>query len=1123
MFYRSRFLPLLLLSLAFASSARPQASYTGGSYTQNFDTLPSSGTFAYTGAGPFALDAAPVSASGLAGWSFAKYAGTGANAIFQVNPGSGNSGAVYSYGAASAADRALGSLGSGSTISRFGIALRNDTGGTITQFTLNYTGEQWRRGSASANTLAFAYATDATDLDTGTFTAATALNFTAPVTTGSGVALDGNTAASRAAVSATIIGLAWAPGQILTLRWTDVDDSGSDDGLAIDDLTLTTDVGSGPTTPAVIATVPADGAVNVAPAANLSVTFNTQVTTTASTFTLTGSSSGAHTVGVLGGPTTFTLVPSPAFAEGENVTLTVAAAQVADATTGTLHPLADYTATFTTLTTSPIPIHTVQGSTTTSPYVGQNVTVTGIVTAALQGTTGLNGFYVQAPESEYDADATTSEGIFVFNNTFPVALGELVKVTGTVAEFGTAPATQTELTSVSNVVQLASGVALPAPVAVNLPFTTATEGERYEGMRVTFPQTLTLTDNFDLGHFGEVILSLGRLSTPTNIVAPGAPAQAQETANLLRQILVDDASSVAYPDPTPGLLDSAGRGLTLRAGSTTANASGIFDEKFGAYILEATTPLSFTDANPRPDAPTVHGSLRIAIGNVLNFFNGDGSGTSAGFPTARGATTLAEYQRQRAKIVAGITALSPDIMGLTEVENDGYGPTSALADLVAGLNAAAPAGTTYAFVDASAVEITTDLIHVALIYRTETVAPVGAAATLSDPAFNNLARNPLAQTFQQLPTGEKLTVSINHWRAKGSAASGAGNADSGDGQGTNNALRVAEADALVSWLATDPTHSGDPDFLIIGDLNSYAKEDPIAVIETAGYVNLTEASEGAGGYSYAFNGEFGHLDHALASPHLAAQFVDAATWHVNSDEPVYYDYNLENKDAAQQAINVGPPYRYSDHDPVLSGFDLHPDPSAPTFTTQPTSQTVAEGASVAFTAAASGYPAPTYQWQHNGADLPGATGPSFTLDHATLADAGSYTVVATNSAGSATSGPATLTVRDVTPPTLSVTVTPAVLHPANHKMVAVRVTAQVSDAGDPSPVTKIVAITSNEPVNGTGDGNTSVDWQITGPLTANLRAERSGNGSGRIYTITVESRDASGNVATRTVTVSVPH
>jgi rhamnogalacturonan endolyase len=116
-----------------------------------------------------------------------------------------------------------------------------------------------------------------------------------------------------------------------------------------------------------------------------------------------------------------------------------------------------------------------------------------------------------------------------------------------------------------------------------------------------------------------------------------------------------------------------------------------------------------------------------------------------------------------------------------------------------------------------------------------------------------------------------------------------------------------------------------------------------------------------------------------------------------------------------------------------------------------------------------------------------------------------------------------VTVQDTTAPTFnSLTASPNVISSRNHKMVAVAITADVTDVVDPSPVTRIISVTSNEPENGTGDGDTAPDWEITGNLTLNLRAERSGTGNGRIYTITVESRDSSGNASTQTVTVTVP-
>jgi DNA/RNA endonuclease G (NUC1) len=284
--------------------AGPQMNFTGTSYRQNFDTLPLSGTFTFSGNGPFALDGATppagVGATGLPGWSFAKYAGTGASAIFRFDNGASNSGGIDSYGTTSSTDRALGSLGSGSTVSRFGLSLVNTTGQTIGQVSLSYTGEQWRRGSAAANKLAFAYAVGGVDINYGAYTAVTALDFTAPVTTGSNAVLDGNAAANRVTnLTGTLTNLNWAPGQTLVLRWTDADDSGSDDGLAIDDFILVT-------SPVAQTSTFAQPAVHY---------------TTDQQFTLGATSDS-------GLPVTYTIVSGPATVSGSTVTLNGTAGSV---------------------------------------------------------------------------------------------------------------------------------------------------------------------------------------------------------------------------------------------------------------------------------------------------------------------------------------------------------------------------------------------------------------------------------------------------------------------------------------------------------------------------------------------------------------------------------------------------------------------------------------------------------------------------------------------------------------------------------------------------------------------------------------------------------------------------
>jgi hypothetical protein len=130
---------------------------------------------------------------------------------------------------------------------------------------------------------------------------------------------------------------------------------------------------------------------------------------------------------------------------------------------------------------------------------------------------------------------------------------------------------------------------------------------------------------------------------------------------------------------------------------------------------------------------------------------------------------------------------------------------------------------------------------------------------------------------------------------------------------------------MVDWLATDPTGSGDADVLIIGDLNSYAMEDPITTLTAAGYANLIHDFGGPDAYSYVFQGQSGYLDHALASPTLTVQVTGVGEWHINADEPVALDYNTEFKTAnhVTTLYSTGP-YRSSDHDPVVVGLDLRP-------------------------------------------------------------------------------------------------------------------------------------------------------------------------------------------------------
>jgi CHRD domain len=174
----------------------------------------------------------------------------------------------------------------------------------------------------------------------------------------------------------------------------------------------------------------------------------------------------------------------------------------------------------------------------------------------------------------------------------------------------------------------------------------------------------------------------------------------------------------------------------------------------------------------------------------------------------------------------------------------------------------------------------------------------------------------------------------------------------------------------------------------------------------------------------------------------------------------------------------------------------------------------------------------TLVWSVNGAPvqtntLP-AQNPPVTTSVMLLADLPRGTnivgITATDSATNTTSCSSTVTVVDTIPPVITrASANPSTLWPPNHRMVNVTVRASVTDACGPT-TWRITRVTSNEPVNGTGDGDTAPDWQITGPHTLKLRAERSGRGHGRIYSIYLRAKDAAGNLSDPTlVTVTVPH
>ena len=579
-----------------------------------------------------------------------------------------------------------------------------------------------------------------------------------------------------------------------------------------------------------------------------------------------------------------------------------------------------------------------------TPLLGEVHVVEAIVTMDKQGGNLANGeysyqysgFWLQTADGEDDGDAMTSEGLFVYDYSNAVAEGDRVRLMGTVGEYNNV----TQLSSITDLSVCSSGNALPASTDIIMPVSDLNEWEALEGMRVTTTQELVISDlygtGYGFGNYGQFVVSSELHFQGTEIALPGsAEALAADGNRILDTLLVDDGVSAAYPEFIPFPDDSGfAASNPVRIGYTTlAGMNGVMHAYRDNYTLVPATvtidPLHQRTLEPIVDAGS---NLVIAGMNVLNYFNGDGEG--GGFPTSRGAPTLDAFDMQSAKIVAALDAIDADIIGLMELENDGFDALSAIQTLTDELNAQQTEGSEYAFINPGVAVIGTDEITVGLLYRPAVVTPQGAAQILDSSnspldddgiaLFDDDKNRPaLIQTFAV--NGQTLTIAVNHLKSKGSAC-GEDN-EGADGQGNCNVSRTRAAQALAEFL-------GDEQTLILGDLNAYSQEDPMQVFYDAGFSNLkyTDASTEAQPYSYSFSGMLGSLDHALATAPLASQVLSVDAWHINSVEDSLVDYLTEDNGQPYSSVDNyadADAYRSSDHDPIVVGLYLAAPNSAP--------------------------------------------------------------------------------------------------------------------------------------------------------------------------------------------------
>ncbi|WP_167880569.1 ExeM/NucH family extracellular endonuclease [Nocardioides guangzhouensis] len=657
--------------------------------------------------------------------------------------------------------------------------------------------------------------------------------------------------------------------------------------------------------------------------------------------------------------------------DSDNNSADFASGAPAPQNTGWTAPPADFTGS----------IAEIQGTGATTPKSGAKVTTTGVVTAAYP-TGGFNGFWMQTPGAD-TPNASDAIFVFAGSGgTFTMpAIGDHVQVVGTAGEF--AGVTQITPGSAGSVSQLppASGTVaakdtLPGAGCAQGSCPGASEldalREASEGEVFDLAGPYTVSNAYSLTNGANGFMEIGLAADTKPLVAPtedivwtNTAAVAARTAyNNAHGIVLDDASSKNYTlgdsgDPMPWI----NKTHTVRVGAA-AHFTGnvVLDFRNSIWKIQPTSQVTdlgedtatFAQTRPAGGPREVGGDLKLGTFNVLNYFPTTGveyeattpnrtcryfadraendvtvrdcddttTGTANDANGPRGAAEQEDLERQQAKIVTAINTMDADVVSLEEIENSvqfGKDRDDAVQKLVTALNTAA-GSTRWAFAPSPAAADLPDLaeqdvIRTAFIYDPATVDLVGTSKVLVGSAAFGNAREPLAQAFKAegAADSDAFGVIVNHFKSKGSGA------DDGTGQGNANPDRVAQAQALVTFADQFKTDRGISKMFLTGDFNAYTKEQPVKVLEDAGYTNVK--SEDAGEWSYSFGGMSGSLDHVFANGAALDDVTGADLWNINAEEPIAYQYSRYNYNATD-FFDGGAPFGASDHNPEIVGIDV---------------------------------------------------------------------------------------------------------------------------------------------------------------------------------------------------------
>lgn len=927
--------------------------------TQNFDALANSGT---------------TNTLSLAGWSMTETGGGGRdNEQYAADTGGSNTGDTYSYGAAGGAERALGGLRSGSLQPVFGACFTNNTGAAIEALDIAYTGEQWRLGTtARTDRIDFQYSLDATDLATGAWTDVDALDFVSPDTGATG-AKDGNDAGHRSARSANIGSLSIANGATFWVRWTDFDASGADDGLAVDDFSLTArgsggggqpslsignasqaegDSGSAEFTFFIALSAPA-------PAGGVAFDIATADGTAAAGSDYVAKSLTGQTIPEGATSYTFTVTVNGDTAQEPDENFFVDVANISGAIAVDVQGQGTIVNDDIVLTS----IHDIQGNGATSPLAGQQVSTSGIVTGRKS-----NGFFIQSEDAAADADPNTSEGVFVFTGSAPpatVVVGAKVRASGTVVEF--IPAADpfqlplTEIGSVTNIAQLSAGLPLPAPIALSETFPDPANPdlgqlERLEGMRVTAPSFRVVAptggnvDERNANGSSDGIFNIVVGDTPRPFRGPGIenPNPAPSGSSI---------PPLPRWDANPELLTvvSAGLGgprIDVAAGAKIENLVGPLDYGFRRYTVLPDPAVALT-ITPGPAPAPAHApeadELTVASYNLEHFYDDVND-------PAIGETVLTPeaYQKRLGKASLGIRNYlnAPDILVTMETENlsvlqtlaqrihdDSVAAGGAVLDYTAYLQE----GNDVGGIDIGFLVRSTEVAAGTPRVEVVSVTQEGKDTTWTDPRDNSQVllndRPPLVLTaVVHYADGRSFPITVIgvHQRSLIGVddETPSGSTTAGD---RVRKKRQAQAEFLANLVQGMQTADPQRRIAVLGDFNAFEFNDglvdPMNVVsgsptpdeQTAvpgdgvdlvnpNLMNLASLAPADQRYSYTFEGNAQSLDHVLANQPLLDAVVGVALDHPR----INGDYPETNRSAGDT------PSRLSDHDPIVAYFRAPP-------------------------------------------------------------------------------------------------------------------------------------------------------------------------------------------------------